>query len=262
MSMSDPPGAKLKALRKERRLTLNEVSARTGIPVSTLSKVENGKMYLTYDKLQALSTGLGIEVGLLFNSPPPATAMAASGRRSVHRHGEGRVVETHLNSYLHLASELRNKRFIPLLTEVRARSMKAFGEMLSHAGEEFTFVLEGSLEVHSELYAPLELRQGESIFFDSGMPHAYIATSEGPCRILTICSSTEAQLFEAVDRSRPRQRQFEAARVAPPPAAQPRKARGPSPSASKSQRATSSPKKTPVKAKSRPGSKSSGPRSS
>jgi transcriptional regulator with XRE-family HTH domain len=262
MSMTDPPGAKLKALRKERRLTLNEVSARTAIPVSTLSKVENGKMYLTYDKLQALSTGLGIEVGLLFNNPPPPTPTAASGRRSVHRLGEGRAVETHLNSYLHLASELRNKQFIPLLTEVRARSMKAFGEMLSHTGEEFTFVLEGSLEVHSELYAPLELQAGESVFFDSGMPHAYIATSAGPCRILTICSSTEAQLFQAVDRSRPRQKQFEAARVATAPAPAPRATKAAAAPAKRKPASAAAPRK-PASAtgKAKAGSKAKRPRS-
>jgi transcriptional regulator with XRE-family HTH domain len=251
MSMTDPPGARLKALRKERRLTLNEVSTRTGIPVSTLSKVENGKMYLTYDKLQALSTGLGIEVGLLFNIPPAPAPTAASGRRSVHRLGEGRAVETHLNRYLYLASELRNKQFIPLLTEVRARSMKAFGEMLSHTGEEFTFVLEGSLEVHSELYAPLALQQGESVFFDSGMPHAYIATSDGPCRILTICSSTEAQLFEAVDRSRPRQKHFEAARGAPAPAPKAARAAAAVPPAGKKPPPTASRGRSPAKAKPR-----------
>jgi transcriptional regulator with XRE-family HTH domain len=203
MTKSETPGAMLKKLRLERRLTLSELSGRTGLPTSTLSKVENDKMYLTYDKLQALSTGLGIEIGVLFRSPTPHQAGAPSGRRSVHKIGDGKPIETHLTSYLHLASELLNKQFIPLIAEVRARSLLAFGEMLSHPGEEFTYVLEGSLEFHSELYTPLHLETGESVFFDSGMPHAYVATSDGPCRVLTICSSTAAQLYDAIDRARP-----------------------------------------------------------
>jgi transcriptional regulator with XRE-family HTH domain len=197
------PGALLKALRLQKRLTLAEVSHRTGLPVSTISKVENNKMSLSYDKLQAISTGLGIDVGVLFKPATEPLAESTSGRRSIHKIGAGRRVETHLTSYLYLASELLNKRFIPLLCEIRARSLDAFGEMVRHPGEEFTYVLEGALEIHSHLYAPVRLQAGESIYFDSSMPHAYIATSKGPCKVLMICSSTEAQLFEAVDRSRP-----------------------------------------------------------
>lgn len=224
MTMSDPPGARLKALRLERRLTLDELSARTGMPPSTLSKVENGKMYLTFDKLQALSTGLGIDIGVLFKNPLMRAPNASSGRRSFSRVGEGKRVETHLTSYIHLASELLNKQFIPLIAEVRARSLSAFGEMLTHPGEEFTYVLEGALEFHSQLYAPLRIETGESVFFDSGMPHAYVAVSDGPCRVLTICSSTEAQLFDAVDRSRPPLKHLEALRAEPPAPARGRKA--------------------------------------
>jgi transcriptional regulator with XRE-family HTH domain len=198
------PGALLKALRLQKRLTLAEVSHRTGLPVSTISKVENDKMSLSYDKLQAISTGLGIDVGVLFKPAAKSTVESTSGRRSILRIGDGRRVETHLTSYLHLAGDLLNKRFIPLLCEIRARSLDSYSEMIRHPGEEYTYVLEGALELHSELYAPVQLHAGESIYFDSGMPHAYIAISKGPCKVLTICSSTEAQLFEAVDRSRPK----------------------------------------------------------
>jgi transcriptional regulator with XRE-family HTH domain len=203
MNTSDKPGAKLKAMRLEKRLTLTELSSRTGMPISTISKVENDKMALSYDKLQSLSAGLGMDVGVLFKSPFAQSASTPSGRRSVHKNGDGRRVETHLNSYRYLASELLNKHFIPLVTEVRARTLEAFGEMLSHPGEEFTYVLEGSVEFHSQAYTPVQLNAGESVYFDSGMPHAYVAVGKGPCRTLTICSSTEAQLFDAVDRSRP-----------------------------------------------------------
>jgi transcriptional regulator with XRE-family HTH domain len=205
MTKIDKPGVKLKALRLEKRLTLAELSGRTGIPISTISKMENGKVSLSYDKLQALSTGLGIDAGVLFESPvgPVPVPGVSSGRRSVHKLGDGKRVETHLSSYQYLASELLDKHFIPLVTEVRARSLEAFGEMLSHPGEEFVYVLEGSLEFHSQSYKPLQLGAGESVYFDSGMPHAYVAISKGPCRVLMICSSTEAQLFDAVDRSRP-----------------------------------------------------------
>jgi quercetin dioxygenase-like cupin family protein len=84
---------------------------------------------------------------------------------------------------------------------LRARTMEEFGELIRHSGEEFTLVLEGSVEFHCELYAPLLMRKGDSIFFDSSMGHAYLAAEAGPCRVVSICSGPESQLIEATQRA-------------------------------------------------------------
>ena len=63
------PGLFLREFRTEKGLTLAEVSERTGIPVSTLSKVETGKMSLSYEKLVRLSHGLDIDIARLFAAP-------------------------------------------------------------------------------------------------------------------------------------------------------------------------------------------------
>src|SRR6185295_9753261 len=82
------PGAALKAIRNKRGWTLAEVSERTGLPVSTLSKVENDRMSLTYDKLARISTGLEIDISELFGSGAnSASASGLSGRRSITRAG-------------------------------------------------------------------------------------------------------------------------------------------------------------------------------
>lgn len=59
---------------------------------------------------------------------------------------------------------------------------------MRHAGEEFLYVIEGELELHTEYYAPLILRAGESTYFDSRMGHAYIAHGKTPCRALSVCT--------------------------------------------------------------------------
>jgi uncharacterized cupin superfamily protein len=89
------------------------------------------------------------------------------------------------------------KKFIPILTDVHARSIEEFGELVRHSGDEFIIVLEGEIEVHTTLYEPIVLSVGESIYLDSSMGHAYIARSKGSCRILGICSATEQDLREA-----------------------------------------------------------------
>lgn len=44
------------------------------------------------------------------------------------------------------------------------------------------------MELYTEIYAPVVLNTGDSIYFDSDMAHAYLAAAPGPCRVLTICT--------------------------------------------------------------------------
>jgi len=199
------PGAALKALRRQHGWTLAEVSQRTGLPTSTLSKIENDKMSLSFDKLARLSSGLQIDIAALFrgaNGEDPQSGVG--GRRSIVRSGEGKAIETKNYSHLYPAWELLNKRIIPIVAELHARSLEEFGELIQHPGEEYTFVLEGEVEVHTSLYAPVLLKAGDSIYFDSGMGHAYIAAGAGRCRVLSLCSAPETQLIAAsVEPPRP-----------------------------------------------------------
>jgi len=193
------PGAMLKKLRIQRGWTLKEVSRRTGYPVSTLSKIENDKVSLTYDKLTRMSAGLEVDFSTLFGAQEAAPETEAmQGRRSIARAGEGRSIESKNYMHLYPATELLHKRLIPIIVDIRARSLEEFGELVRHSGEEYIYVLEGEIEVHTSAYAPVRLKAGDSIYFDSTMGHAYIAASAGPCRVLGVCSGTESQMIAAV----------------------------------------------------------------
>lgn len=191
------PGSVLKGLRLANGWTLAEVSRRTGLSVSTLSKVENDRMSLSYDKLARISRGLEIDIGLLFATEAAAPVSLVTGRRSVTRAGEGRLIETDTYESLYPATDLLNKRFVPIISEIRARSLDEFAEMIRHPGEEYAFVVEGTVELHTDLYAPIRLEVGDSCYFDSGMGHAYVNVGSGACRVLTICSGEESQLIAA-----------------------------------------------------------------
>ena len=78
-----------------------------------------------------------------------------------------------------------------MIIEPRACSIEELGELIRHPGEEFAYVLEGVTELHTDTYAPLTLHPGNSIYFDSGMAHAFIAVGEGRCRILLVSSAPE-----------------------------------------------------------------------
>lgn len=188
-------GSALRAIRKERGWNLTNAAKHTGLAVSTLSKIENGQRSLTYDKLIELASSLQVDIARLFAGNAPASVESAPmplGRRSVQRDGSGFVIEAGVYTYRYLAEDLINKRFSPVLMELHAHSLTEFDGLLRHSGEEFAFALEGEVEVRTELYAPLKLKAGESVYFDSNVGHAYLNAGTGPARILIIASSEQS----------------------------------------------------------------------
>jgi transcriptional regulator with XRE-family HTH domain len=194
------PGAVVKEERLRRGWTLAEASERIGLPVSTLSKVENDKISLSYDKLVKLSQGLEMDISRLFGGGEGPPQKPVIGRRSVTRKHEGRSIDTPAYGHRYLAADLLSKSFIPVVAEIKIRSLQEFGELVTHPGEEFAYVLEGSVDLYTAMYAPVRLNVGDSIYFDSAMGHAYIAVGEGTCRVLSVCTGAEAQLQAVVER--------------------------------------------------------------
>jgi transcriptional regulator with XRE-family HTH domain len=188
------PGIALRAARMEQGLTLRALAARVGLPFSTVSKLENGKMAMTYDKLVRLAQGLGVDMGtLVAGGPAPAPAPPGVGRRSVSRAGRTQGASSERHTHYYPAAELLGKMMVPIVIEVKARSVDELGGLVRHTGEEYLYVLAGTMELHSDLYAPLTLGPGDSVYFDSGMAHGYVRTSVGPCTVLAVCAGSGMQ---------------------------------------------------------------------
>lgn len=193
-------GSLLRSLRLRNRWTLKEMSQRTSIPVSTLSKVEHDRLTLSYDKLVQLSQRLNIRISELFADPVAgAVEPAVTARRSIGHIEDAVRVNTKNYDYYYLCPELRKKRMIPILTRIRAKSAEEFGALVHHSGEEYIYVLKGGIKVLTDFYDPVVLNVGESIYLDSNMGHAYV-TAEGceEATVLGVCSSTDESLMESL----------------------------------------------------------------
>ena len=200
MSAGQPTlGKLLRALRSHNGWTLREMSDRSGIPVSTLSKVEHDRLTLTYDKLQQLSQRLGIRMSELFAETSDDAEVAVTARRSIGRLDRAIQVTTPNYDYHFLCPELRRKRMIPLITNIRAKTVEQFGELVRHSGEEYIYVLDGRIEIHTEFYDPVVLEKDESIYIDSQMGHAYVvADGCEQATVLGICSSADEDLMSSL----------------------------------------------------------------
>ena len=118
-----------------------------------------------------------------------------TARRSIGRLEDAIRVETPNYDYYYLCTELRRKRMVPVLTRIRAKSLSEFGDLVSHAGEEYIHVLEGTIVVHTEFYDPVTLKTGEAIYIDSNMGHAYVAAEDcAEALVLGVCSSDDEAL--------------------------------------------------------------------
>jgi len=198
--LSDNPadlGTIMRALRDRFGWTLKEMSKHSGIPFSTLSKVENGRLTLSYDKLQQVSQRLKIPMSELFATPGAAREPQVTGRRSIGRMSDAVRITTPNYDYFYLNTELRRKRMLPIITRIRAKSLEEFGELVRHKGEEVVYVITGSIEVHTDFYDPVVINAGELIYIDSTMGHAYlVADGCEEAVTLGVCSADDEALAE------------------------------------------------------------------
>ena len=185
-------GALLRGLRHREGWTLKEMSAKSGIPFSTLSKIEHDRLTLSFDKLQLLSQRLGLRMSELFAEDSGDQSPAVTARRSLGDIDKSVRVTTPNYDYFYLCTELRRKRMVPVITKIRASSREQFGELVRHAGEEFIYVIKGRIVVHTQFYDPVTLGEGQAIYIDSAMGHAYVtATGCHEAEVLGVMSSAD-----------------------------------------------------------------------
>jgi transcriptional regulator with XRE-family HTH domain len=178
---ASPLGRNLWRLRAGRRWTLVETARRTGLSVGTLSRVENGLLSLTFANLSRLAEGFDVPVGTFFADD---TARASS-EMTVTRRGEGLRHAEPGFELEYLAPGAADRRLVPMLTRVKARSLAAWGPALRHPGEEFAYVVSGAVDFSIEAQPPVRLEAGDSVIFDSGRAHAAVAVGEADALLVS-----------------------------------------------------------------------------
>ena len=181
-------GEYIRHLRRRQKMNLQTLSERTGLSVSTLSKLENNQIELTYAKLMIVSEGLGVNLSeLIFTgSSREKPDQQRTGRRSITRKQERVRFASNNYDYGYLNTELARKSMVPVVAEVKQSTLAEFGPLAVHPGEEFIYVLSGAVEVHTEDYGPVVLQEGDSMYFDASMPHAVLNHGEERARIIFV----------------------------------------------------------------------------
>lgn len=168
-------GRRLRAARKQLGWTLAQLAERSGVSITTISRAERGQLALGYENFAALSEALQMDMGEMFSSAH--TKAAQFSGPLVTRAGEGVAYRGESFVYEFLNSSAVGKKMIPVLGTVCARRFNGPEDFARHPGEEFVYVLSGSVDVYFETGQTVSLVKGDSLYFDSRIGHAYVSTS-------------------------------------------------------------------------------------
>lgn len=182
-------GAAVRNLRIERGWTLRELSKKSNISQSALSRVETGQNALSFDRAHALAHALGADFSQFLRHmgwPEPGNKASAQfkGWRSYTPQGAGNHVEQPNADYEYVCGDFLYRKMIAGIVVIRARSLAEHGPMVTHQGEEFVYVIDGPVTFASAGFAELTMKTGDCMQFDSSTPHAWFSASNKDARLL------------------------------------------------------------------------------
>jgi transcriptional regulator with XRE-family HTH domain len=184
-------GERLRAFRKQQKLSLERAAELVGVPASTLSRIENRKMSPTLDLILKIVRAMNLHPYDVLGRQ--SLGVRGGGEISVTRKGAGEYTELPNILYAPLHPDISNSAIRPIMVTLFARSVEEYGGLTAHSGEEFLFVLHGAVEVHFGDGAGRvdRLAEGDSIYFDSQIPHAYVAMGNAQAKMLIVASTLD-----------------------------------------------------------------------
>lgn len=187
-------GEKLKSLREKAGLSISEVAEKSGIPEETLTNIENKNLSPPLGNIVSLATVFDIPVGEFFgdSGDSPFSIVRSGDRKTISRFSAA-YSKSCGYSYQGLGHQKRNRQMEPFLVTLNPTEEKEI-ETNQHIGEEFIFILEGKVEVsvlnHKDILYP-----GDSIYYDSNVPHIISCYGDQPATILAVIYAKEEMII-------------------------------------------------------------------
>jgi transcriptional regulator with XRE-family HTH domain len=179
-------GEKVRALRLKKKMGLVELGKHTGLSPALLSKIERGRLFPTLPTL--LRIALVFSVGLEFffagaREKPLVAVMRKDERVRLPERAGARDAAYRFESLDYLAPERRFNSFWAEFANVPAEKLRPH----THPGVEFLYTLQGTLVLKLG-EADYELTSGDSMYFDSTVPHAYRRMGNRTCSGIIVTS--------------------------------------------------------------------------
>jgi len=177
-------GEKLRALRLKKSMGLVELGRHTGLSAAMLSKVERGKLFPTLPTLLRIALVFSVGLEYFFSDDQKRHVLAIVRRAQRKRFPErpdGRDISFYFESLDFAAVERKLNAYYAEFQPLQPGKAR----LHHHAGVEFLSVLRGKLELHIGTEDHV-LESGDSIYFDSSLPHSYRRISQKPCGAIVV----------------------------------------------------------------------------
>jgi transcriptional regulator with XRE-family HTH domain len=181
-------GQKIRKLRKEERLTLQDLSDLSGLSKPLLSQIENDQVIPPIATLLKIAKGLKVGIHFFFEEEGDRqkfVLLRSNDLRSSRRRSGNDSPQNYL--YHSLAPGMRHKSMEPFLVEFEAGDWDD-SLLYRHEGEEFIYLLEGELEFHYGQES-MVLKTGDSIYYDSSEAHGYISLGSEKAKAVAVLHS-------------------------------------------------------------------------
>lgn len=172
---------RVKELREILEISPEEAARTCQLSSNEYQKLEEGETDISVGTLHTLAKSFGVEVSTLLSGDEPRMRSYTLTRK-----GQGVAMERRkAYSYQALAANFINRKAEPFLVKVCPKPEDQPIDFNSHPGQEFNLILKGSMRFYLNNKEML-LHEGDSIYFDSGLPHAMRAANNAPCEFLAI----------------------------------------------------------------------------
>jgi transcriptional regulator with XRE-family HTH domain len=176
-------GSQIRKLRNRRELTLQDLANLSGLSKPNLSQIENNLVTPPIATLLKISTALGVPIGHFFQETAQESNIVVVRKEDRYGVAKGQHISHIGYQYEPLAYPKADKCMEPFIVHMEERESDAI-VYNNHRGEEFLYVIEGTLEFRCG-DSTVTLREGDSLYFDSVVPHGYRGIG-GPAKTLVV----------------------------------------------------------------------------
>ncbi|HKL94688.1 MAG TPA: XRE family transcriptional regulator [Clostridia bacterium] len=174
---------RLKGLREMMEISPEEMASVCGMGVKSYLEHEEGKVDFSVTMLFNCAERFGVDVTSLFTGVAPKL-----GSFSIVKAGDGLSVERrHSFTYQHLASHFKEREAEPFLViaPYNDEEQNNVIHLSSHKGQEMDYILSGKLRISIDGKEEI-LSEGDTAYYDSGLPHGMIAVGGTPCKFIAV----------------------------------------------------------------------------
>ncbi|MFH1846690.1 MAG: XRE family transcriptional regulator [Candidatus Omnitrophota bacterium] len=179
-------GNRIHKLRKQKGMTLDELSRKSNVALATLSRMENNKMIGTLNSHQSICKALGVSISELYlelEEEKKVSEKIPQSKRTEHFACENKA------KYELLVSNVQNRKIMPLLLKIDSKG-ETNNEKYSQGVEKFLYVINGTVlaSVGKNSYT---LKRGDSLYFDASLPHTFKNNGKTPVEAVCFLSPPE-----------------------------------------------------------------------